>query len=126
MPIHDWPHAPPGYFHHFHQFWSVAICDSLNNGRLPKGYFALVEQSAIGLVPDVLTLQQSTRASAPAGRSPARRPGGGGGSGGGLAVADVPPQTRFVSRADENVYAAKANRIAVRESHGGVVAVIEI
>lgn len=117
MPIHDWSRAPSGLFHHFHQRWSGAICDALNDGRLPAGYYALVEQHAIGLVPDVLTLQ-----SLPAANSP------GNGRGGGVAVADAPPKARFVSRADDEdaVYAARANRVVVRTSAGRVVAVIEI
>jgi hypothetical protein len=117
MPIHNWSRTPPGFFHHFHQRWSGAICDALNDGRLPHGFYALVEQRAIGLVPDVLTLQHQSRApdtpTAPVPR-------------GGLAVTDAPPKARFVSRAEDDVYAAKANRVVVRTSAGRVVAVIEI
>ena len=114
MPIHDWTRSPAGYFHHFHQFWTVEICAALNAGRLPSGFFALVEQNAVGLVPDVLTLQQQRQ-----GRPPAPVSGG-------LAVADAPPKTRFVARAEDDVYVAKANRIAIRTSAEHVVAVIEI
>jgi hypothetical protein len=117
MPIHDWSRTPPGFFHHFHQFWSVAICTALNDGRLPQGYYALVEQHAIGLVPDVLTLQHQSRSPAGPSAPPPR---------GGLAVVDAPPKTRFVTRAEEDVYAAKANQVVVRTSAGRVVAVIEI
>jgi Protein of unknown function (DUF4058) len=117
MPIHNWSRTPPGFFHHFHQRWSGAICDGLNDGRLPQGFYALVEQRAIGLVPDVLTLElQPGAPGAPT--TPAPR--------GGLAVADAPPKTRFVSRGEAGVYAAKANRVVVRTSAGRVVAVIEI
>ncbi len=35
MPIHDWTRAPSGYFHHFHQNWTVGICTALNAGVLP-------------------------------------------------------------------------------------------
>lgn len=115
MPIHDWSTAPPGLFHHFHQRWSVSLCDELNRGRLPEGYYALVEQSAIGLTPDVLTLERRAAEPTP------DRPGGG------VAVADAPPQTRFVSRSDESaVYALKANRVVVRSAKGAIVAAIEI
>ncbi len=41
MPIHRWNQATAGYFHHFHQRWTGAICDSLNPGILPKGIFAM-------------------------------------------------------------------------------------
>ena len=57
MPIHDWTRAPSGYFHHFHQRWTGAICDALNAGLLPKGIFALVEQYSGAMVPDVLALE---------------------------------------------------------------------
>src|SRR5438270_2348928 len=114
MPIHDWTRAPSGYFHHFHQRWAGAICDALNDRRLPQGYFALVEQRAIGLVPDVLTL--SHRTPAPADAPP-----------GAAAVAHAPrPKARFVTQADPELYAARANRVAVRGTDGEVVAVIEI
>ena len=115
MPIHDWSRAAAGLFHHFHQRWSGAICDALNAGRLPKGYYALIEQSAAGLYPDVLALERGPRT---VGR---RNPPTG------IAVATAPPQTRFVSQAtEEDVYAAKANRIAIHHPLGEVVAVIEI
>ena len=120
MPIHDWSRAPHGLFHHFHQFWSVAICTALNDGRLPSGYFALVEQYTIGLVPDVLTLQRQPVAAT------GSRNGSHGRARGGLAMADAPPKTRFVSRVEEDLYVAKANRVVVRTSGGRVVAVIEV
>jgi hypothetical protein len=90
MPIHDWSPVPAGLFHHFHQQWAVAICDALNAGRLPKGYSALIEQSAAGVYPDL-------------------------------------PKTLFASQAtDEEIYAAKANRIAIHHPLGEVIAIIEI
>ncbi len=115
MPIHDWSRVPAGLFHHFHQRWAVAICDALNAGRLPRGYYALIEQSTAGLYPDVLTLERRPRA------------GEGGNGSRGIALATAPPRTRFVSQAsEEDVYAAKANRIAIRHPLGEIVAVIEI
>ena len=59
MPVHDWFRVDANVFHHFHQRWTIAICDTLNAGLLPRGYSALVEQHAGGLVPDVLALQQA-------------------------------------------------------------------
>lgn len=114
MPMHDWSRVPAGLFHHFHQRWAGSICDGLNDGRLPEGFYALVEQHAVGVIPDVLTLHRGTH---PTGGPPR----------GGLAVADAPPKARFVSRAgEEAVYAARASRVAVRAGGGEVVAVIEI
>ena len=53
MPSHDWTRVPVGLYHHFHQSWAVNLPESLNFGPLPEGYFALVDQRAVGLVPDV-------------------------------------------------------------------------
>ena len=44
MPIHDWTRVRSNRFHDFHQSWTVAICNALNAGRLPCGYFAMIEQ----------------------------------------------------------------------------------
>ena len=115
MPIHDWTRAPSGYFHHFHQRWTGAICDALIAGLLPKGIFALVEQYSGALVPDVLALE--TRPLKDRDWSTSR---------GGVALATEPPGTRFVSREDpEIVYAAKANRVALHREDE-TIAVIEI
>src|SRR5437868_5309753 len=107
MPIHDWKRAPAGLFHHFHQRWTGELCDGLNAGVLPVGYFALIEQKAIGLEPDILTLGTRSGPNPPNGKS------------GGIAVTTSPPKTRFVTRlSDRESYARKANRIAVRTSMG--------
>ena len=115
MAIHDWKTAPAGFFHHFHQRGACAICDALNAGRLPSGYFALIEKTTFGVAPDVVTLQ---------GWRPPRRP------------ANVAARSHWrmprpglgspVESTDEEAYAARANRIAVRDSSHEVVAVIEI
>ncbi len=115
MPIHDWTQAPSGYFHHFHQRWTGAICDALNAGVLPKGVFALVEQYSGALVPDVLALEAHPSQDRDWSRSR-----------GGAALATEPPKTRFVSREDQEiVYAAKANRVALHRDDE-TIAVIEI
>ncbi len=44
MPMHDWKPVPDTLYHHFHQQWTISICDTLNAGLLPAGYSALVEQ----------------------------------------------------------------------------------
>ena len=58
MPMHDWKRVPPTIYHHFHQQWTISICDALNAGLLPPGYSALVEQYSSGLYPDVLAVQR--------------------------------------------------------------------
>ncbi|WP_169977632.1 DUF4058 family protein [Tautonia rosea] len=110
MPIHDWTRVNAGLFHHFHHQWIASLANALNAGLLPGGYSALAEQRAIGLVPDVLTLQHGGSRQAP----------------GGLAVAERPPRAWAIRQAEEDVYAAKANRIAIHHPLGEVVAVIEI
>jgi hypothetical protein len=115
MPIHDWTRVDAGTFHDFHQVWTVAIRSALNRGLLPEGFFAMTDQVISGPVPDVVTLQSP--ASFIKGR-PIE---------GGIAVEDAPPATRFVSRAEEeDIYARKANRIAIRHQRGQVVAIIEV
>jgi Protein of unknown function (DUF4058) len=115
MPVHDWSRSPAGLFHHFHQCWAVAVCDALNAERLPKGYFALLERHAAHAIPDVIALERGPKPRELSDQS------------GGIAVAEAPPKTRYMSQAsDEDVYAAKADRIAVYGPMGNVVAVIEL
>jgi hypothetical protein len=111
MPVHDWTRVTPGVFHDFHHRWTSAIATALNSGRLPGGYYAFAEQITGGPIPDVITLQTSR---------PVER------NGGGLALAEAPPRTRFQYEAETDLYADKANRIAIHHPLGEVVAVIEI
>jgi hypothetical protein len=113
MPIHDWKRADIGWFHHFRQSWACELCNELNAGVLPDGYFALIEQKAIGLEPDILTLTLGSRPTP----APAADPAGG------LAVATAPPKTRFVAEESD---ARKANRLGVRNRVGELAAIIEI
>ncbi|MFO0949676.1 MAG: DUF4058 family protein [Isosphaeraceae bacterium] len=117
MPIHAWHKTDAGLFHHFHQSWIVNLASALNAGILPDGYMALAEQVAAGPIPDVLTLERGPR-------PPRAKPGDEHDGGSGLAT--LPPRTRFVSRAEPDLYAQKADRIAIRHRLGDVVAVIEI
>ncbi len=114
MPVHDWTRVDAGLFHAFHQSWTIALCNALNGGVLPAGYFALPEQVISGPIPDVLTLRQAPRTGPPP-NAPA-----------GPAVTTLSPRTRFVRRAEADRYARKANRITVRHEYGRVIAVIEI
>jgi hypothetical protein len=114
MPIHDWTRVDAGLFHAFHQRWISALSDALNTGGLPPDYFALVERSVGGPIPDVLT-------SRPASIDPEADEGPCGSP-----VATAPPRIRIVRKAEEGIYLRRADRIAVRRRHGEVVAVIEI
>jgi hypothetical protein len=114
MPIHDWTRVDANLFHDFHQTWTVNIRNALNGGLLPRGYSALVEQHAAGLVPDVIALQRRSTSDLPV------EPLGGG------VVTATPPKARHVFRAAEEIFAARANRIAIRHPLGQVVCLIEI
>ena len=57
MPAHDWSRIPAGLFHEFHQSWSVRMKDALNQGILPDGYYALVEQRLQGPEPDIIAVE---------------------------------------------------------------------
>ena len=59
MPIHEWSRVEDGTFHAFHTFWIVEIAKSLNAGVLPEGFYALPEQVAISVIPDVVTLRDA-------------------------------------------------------------------
>ncbi len=114
MPIHDWASVEAGIFHAFHHDWITEIARALNRGILPPEYYALPEQIAGGLGPDVLGL---------------RRPNGNGAGppAGGLNVVLAPPRVRLRMRSEANRYAAKAKAVAVHHvSNHQVVALIEI
>src|SRR5438046_587871 len=99
MPIHDWTRVDAGIFHAFHHDWITDVARALNRGLLPADYYALPEQFAGGLGPDVLTLRRpGTNGTSPAGDLPA----------GGVAIAVAPPKVRLRMRSDANRYAAKA------------------
>lgn len=112
MPIHDWTRVRANRFHDFHQGWTIALCNALNSGQLPSGFFAIIEPKATIPEPDVIALELNAPLAPP---PPA-----------GLSIAAVPPKTRFVTRTDAANYARKANRITVRHPDGDVVAIIEI
>jgi hypothetical protein len=44
MPLHDWTRVDAGTFHFFHLQWISSLCDTLNTGGLPKGFFAMAER----------------------------------------------------------------------------------
>ena len=116
MPIHDWTRVDAGIFHAFHHRWISAISDVLNAGLLPPDHYALPEQIAGGLGPDVLTLQRPTNGAVLAKEVPA-----------GVAVAVAPPKVQYHLRAEADQYAAKAKAVAIRHSSNHrVVAIIEI
>jgi hypothetical protein len=125
MPIHDWTRVDAGIFHDFHHEWISTVKRALNAGLLPADYYALAEQIASGLGPDVLTLETVPRQPpAPGGNGPA---GAAASGAGGVAVATKPPGARFTAATDSERYARKRKSITIRHVSGDrVVAVIEI
>ena len=83
MPVHDWTRVEAGIFHDFHVVWTVFLRNALNEGLLPKGYYALAEQHAGRAIADVLTLHGSPEPQGPAWSPPDT---------GGIAVAEAPPR----------------------------------
>jgi hypothetical protein len=114
MPIHDWSRVSPNLFHDFHQTWTINIRNVLNGGLLPKGFSALVEQHAAGMVPDVIALQRP------------QQPNGSTERTGGNVITAMEPHTRHIIRAQEDISAKRGNRITIRHPLGRVVCVIEI
>ncbi|MGO8750001.1 MAG: DUF4058 family protein [Thermoguttaceae bacterium] len=126
MSIHDWTRVDAGIFHHFHQAWTIEIAHALNGGGLPPGYFAMAEQITSGLVPDVVTLKRRATGSELSPEGESSREDDLSHLAGGVAVADAPPSARFVTSAESDLYAGKANRIVIEHRLGQVVAVLEV
>jgi hypothetical protein len=116
MPIHDWTLVDAGIFHDFHATWTVELKRALNAGLLPAEYYALAEQIAGGLGPDVLTL-----------RAPKRAPAQVDTPGGGLALETAPPKVRLRVRGEVDLYASKAKAVVIRHrSTHEIIAMLEI
>ena len=112
MPIHDWTRVSFGTFHNFHQHWMVSLCDALNGGVLPEGYFAMTEQVVGRPEADVVALETDSDGDLPP-------------DGGGTATV-VRPQTTFVLAAEEERYAGKASCVVIHHGLGRVAAVLDI
>ena len=116
MPVHDWTRVEAGIFHAFHHDWITELARALNRGVLPPAYYALPEQFAGHLGPDVLTLRR------PDATTPAT-----GETDGGVALAVEPPKVRMRMRSESNRYAARAKSVAVRHvTDHRVVAIMEV
>jgi hypothetical protein len=116
MPVHDWTRVDDGIFHDFHATWMIELKRALNKGVLPPDYYALAEQIAGHVGPDVLTLQ-------------ANRPDDREGSElrGAVAVADAPPRVRFSSVLEREHYTRKKRSLVIRHRSGDrIVALSEI
>ena len=116
MPIHDWTRVDAGIFHDFPTTWITEVKRALNRGILPANYYALAEQIAGKVGPDVLTLQATAVEGAESS----------GDKGGATSVTAAPPAVRFTARTASNTYVAKRRTIVIRHTTGDrVVALIE-
>lgn len=118
MPLHDWTRVSAGTFHHFHGTWIVHIAEALNEGILPPGYYAMTEQHAGQITPDVLTLREHN------GHGRSVDPGGGVA----LAVAEAPPRPRFhIDTEETDAYCLLQRTLTIRHaSNHELVAILEI
>jgi hypothetical protein len=123
MPVHDWTRVTAGIFHHFHLQWLAALSTALNDGRMPANYYALAEQIAGNLGPDVLTLEIDTPNGAPAQEAP----GADSDTAGGPPVALAEPRVRFTAETEMDQYVLKQNTLVIHHTSGDrVVALVEI
>ena len=125
MPAHDWTRVDAGVFHAFHNAWITHLQDSLNDGRLPEGFYALGEQRSGDFGPDVLTLEFGTHSDGPV----AEHWQNADQESGTVLLTDAPPKTRYEMECekDDLFYLARQRTITVRQSKDDrVVAIIEI
>jgi Protein of unknown function (DUF4058) len=122
MPIHDWSHVPAGIFHDFHHALIEQTKRDLNAGILPTGYYAMAEQVAGGLGPDVLGLHKPQAIAGDGGDGGVRSS-----RGGARGTLLAPPRARIVAEADSEFYRRKQKLVAIRHVSGHrVVAVVEV
>lgn len=116
MPIHDWTRVTAGIWHDFHLAWIAEIRNVLNDGLLPRDYYALAEQIAGPLGPDVLTLQEVQS-----------KPADAGASSGATATALPPPRMRISAEAEMDDYVLKRRTLVIRHAGGDrIVALLEM
>lgn len=117
MPVHDWTKVSAGTFHDFHVAWIAEIRNTLNTGVLPPTYYAMAEQIAGNLGPDVLTLQRQEDVA----NSPRES------NYGMTAVEEKPPEVEFVAETEMDAYALKQRTLVIRHSSDDrIIALIEI
>jgi hypothetical protein len=117
MPVHDWTRVDAGTFHAFHLGWMAELQKALNGGILPSDFYALAEQMAGNVGPDVLTLQSKQGPTDESGRS----------NGGVTGTAVAPPRVRFTSKLITEAYSRKARRLVIRHaSDDRIVAFLEV
>lgn len=123
MPVHDWSRVAAGIFHDFHHELISQIKHTLNGGVLPPDYYAMAEQVAARLGPDVLTLHGTH----PGGDEETDRADRGTpeASRGGVLLAR--PRTQPFAQTEMESYRRRKSWIVVRHVSGDrVVAIVEV
>lgn len=117
MAIHDWTRVDAGIFHSFHLTWIGELNKALNAGLLPPDYYALAEQMAGTIGPDVLTL-----------RTPATGDEGPAGDlAGAVAVAEAPPKVRFTLSSEQAQYTQRRRTLVIRHvTRHRIIALVEV
>jgi hypothetical protein len=117
MPVHDWTRVGAGTVHDFHVAWITAIRNVLNENVLPPDYYAMAEQIAGPLGPDVLTLQAVEGNGGELPRPPT----------GPIALATTAPRVRFTATAEMDEYVLKRRTLVIRHSSDDrIIALVEI
>ena len=117
MPVHNWTRVEAGIFHAFHLAWLGHLQNALNAGLLPPDYYALAEQIAGGIGPDILTLQTPKP---PEGEDIGEVQGA-------VAVAVAPPKVRHTVRPNIDEYVFKRRTVVIRHvSNHRLIALIEV
>lgn len=115
MRVHDWSRVDDGIFHDFHHAWIEEIKRALNSGLLPPWLYALAEQQASELGPDVLALEAPGSSNI------------GLDNGGGTGLLVAPPKVKMTAQGSPTFYTRKQKSVAVHHaSDDRVVAIIEV
>lgn len=118
MPIHDWTKVSPGTFHDFHTAWIASLRTTLNSGLLPQPFYALAEQLAGEIGPDILTLEE---APAQYGNATQEQPANT------VALLDSPPKVKYTVQLEPDWYGGKRRSLMIRHSSDDrMVAIVEI
>ncbi len=114
MPLHDWSRLDAATYHAFHTAWITHLSETLNDGVLPRNYYALPEQWAGQSIADVLTLQ-----------APLEQPLSTGDEGG-VAVLECPPQVARKLTSSVSLQGSPRT-LAIRHTSGHrIVAFLEV
>jgi hypothetical protein len=118
MPAHNWSRVYDGAFHAFHLGWIGQLQIVLNQGLLPRDYYAMAEQVAGPAVPDGLAVQTDNKQPDSWSGEPIA---------GATAVTVAPPRVADRETLEQDVYTSLQRKIVIHHSSDDrIVALIEI